>query len=189
MPSHKSSRAWPFLRNLGLLGAITVLATLNWQIWATPNDIRPIALVQAAPSLGTSSEIQSAGPGPARAKIYTETLARPIFRADRKPFVAEVPLPPLVIEEAVEAPPAAPPIESPPGLALVGVMRDGDGRYRALVKSAQAPAASWRQIGDEIDGWRISGIAPSTITLSADASTITLDLYPVASSQAETTAP
>ena len=190
MATQQSSRTWRILCNLGLLGAIAALATLNWQIWITPNDIRPIALEQTAPSvLGTSSEVPRSAQGPARAKIYTETLARPIFRAGRKPFFAEVTPPPPVSEEAVEAPPDAPPIEPPQGLKLVGVMRDGDGRDRALVKSAQSPSASWLQIGDDIDGWRISEIAPNTVTLSSDASTITLDLYPVAASQAETTAP
>ena len=191
MATQHPSRIWPILRNLSLFGAIAALASLNWQIWSTPKDIRPIALENTASS---ALEANSEGPGNAQrtnsAKIYTETLTRPIFRADRKPFVAEVaPPPPPPAEEAAEAPPAAPPVEPPQGLKLVGIMRDGDGQDRALLKSAQSPAASWLQTGDEIDGWRISGISGSAVTLSADTASVTLDLYPVAANHAGTTAP
>ena len=91
---------------------------------------------------------------------------------------AAVEPPPPVIEEVVEAPQAAPPAQPPEGLKLVGVMRDGEGRDLALVKSAQSPSASWLEVGDEIDGWRVSAITQSGMTLSADAANVTLNLYP-----------
>jgi hypothetical protein len=191
MATRQPSRTWPFLRNLGLLSAVAALAALNWQIWTTPSDIRPIALDTAARtglapgSVPTGRERQDN-----QARNYTDTLARPMFRADRKPFVAEVTPPPSPsVEETVQQQPAAPQTQPPEGLKLVGIMRDGEGRDRALVKSAQSPTASWLEIGDEIDGWRISEIAPSAVTLSADASSIKLDLYPIAASQAEKPAP
>lgn len=190
MATQQTSRAWPILRNLGLLGAIAALGSLNWQIWLVAKDIRPIALDSAAPSgLDFSGNVAGSTHGSRGPRNYAETLARPIFRADRKPFVAAVEGPPPVVEETAEAAPAAKPIEPPQGLKLVGVMRDGDGQDRALVQSAQSPAASWLRIGDEIDGWRISAISPAAITLSADASSIELDLYPVAASQSPATEP
>jgi hypothetical protein len=190
MTTQQTSRAWPILRNLGLLGAIAALGTLNWTIWTTPIEIRPIALDSAASTgLDISSNVPGTTHGFRGPRNYTETLARPIFRADRKPFVAAVEAPPPVVEETVEAAPAAKPIEPPQGLKLVGVMRDGEGQDRALVKSAQSPAASWLRIGDEIDGWRVSGISGSAVILSADTASVTLDLYPVAANQAGTTAP
>ena len=193
MANEQPSRSWPILRNLGLLGTIAALGALNWQILTAPIDIRPIALDRAAPSnlvnggaiAGTTRRSREHG-------NYTETLARPMFRADRKPFVAAPEAPP-VVEETVEVPPAAPSIapgiEPPQGLKLLGVMRDGDGQDRALVKSAVTPAASWLRIGDEIDGWRLAAIASSAVTLSADASSIQLELYPVAASRPKASEP
>jgi hypothetical protein len=126
---------------------------------------------------------------PAPAKVYTETLARPIFRADRKPFVAAVEPPPPAIEEAAEAPAPATQSQPPQGLKLVGVMRDGDGQNRAFVRSAQTPAANWLRVGDEIDGWRLSAITPSGVTLSSDTASVTLNLYPTADTETEAVTP
>jgi hypothetical protein len=189
MATQQTSRTWPALRNLGLLSAVAALAALNWQILTTPTDIRPIALDTAARTdLAPGSVPTGTDRQENRARNYTDTLARPMFRADRKPFVAEV-TPPPPVEETVQEQPAAPQTQPPEGLKLVGIMRDGEGRDRALVKSAQSPTASWVGIGDEIDGWSISEIAPSAVTLSADASNIKLELYPIAASQAEKPAP
>ncbi len=190
MANGQPSRSWPILRNLGLLGSIAALGALNWQILTTPLDIRPIALDRAArPNLENGGGIAGTAQRSREQGNYTETLARPLFRADRKPFVAAPEAPPPVVEETVEAPPAAPGIEPPQGLKLLGVVRDGDGQDRALVKSAVTPAASWLQIGDEIDGWRISAIAASAVTLSAEAASIKLELYPVAASRPNATEP
>ena len=171
-------RIWPLFRNLLLLSATLGLAALNLQILRTPVDVSPIAPGGGAALVDAHTGEITTPPHRSPPPVYRETLARPIFRADRKPFVAAVEPPPPVIEEVVEAPQAAPPAQPPEGLKLVGVMRDGEGRDRALVKSAQSPSASWLEVGDEIDGWQISEITQSGMTLSADAASVTLNLYP-----------
>ena len=74
---------------------IAALATLNWQIWTTPKDIRPIALESTAQTGRAPDSGATAQSARERGRRnFTETLARPIFRADRKPFIAEVTPPP-----------------------------------------------------------------------------------------------
>ena len=170
-------RIWPLFRNLLLLSATLGLAALNLQILRTPVDVSPIAPGGGAALVDAHTGEITTPPHRSPPPVYRETLARPIFRADRKPFVAAVEPPPPPVEVSVQAP-DAPPAQPPEGLKLVGVMRDGEGRDRALVKSAQSPSASWLEVGDEIDGWQISEITQSGMTLSADAASVTLNLYP-----------
>lgn len=180
MPVVYKPRLWPFVRNTGLLAAVSALAALNWHLLTTPLDVRPIEAAPASSPM-TGAALEPTGPTKPP-QVYRETLARPLFRPDRRPFVAAPPPPPEqetpVAVEAASVPPA--PLTPPEGLKLVGVMRDGSGGGRALMRTAQSPSASWLEIGDEIEGWRVAKIGQSNVTLELEDAKVSLDLYPSA---------
>jgi hypothetical protein len=90
------------------------------------------------------------------------TLDRPLFSPTRRP-PAPPPPPPPVVQAA--APPAPPP--SPPNLTLFGVVIDGEGA-RAVIRAGADKKLLRAQIGDDIEGWKVSQIEARKVVLSLD---------------------
>jgi hypothetical protein len=99
----------------------------------------------------------------------SSTLDRPLFSPSRRP---PAPPPPPV---AQAPPPSAPPLP-PPNLVLFGVVMDGEGA-RAVVRSGADKKMLRAQIGDEIDGWKVSQIEGRKLVLSLDGRFATFMLF------------
>jgi hypothetical protein len=97
------------------------------------------------------------------------TLDRPLFSPGRRP---PAPPPPPAVQAA--APPALPP--PPPNLILFGVVMDGEGA-RALVRTGADKKVLRAQIGDDIDGWKVSQIEGRKVVLSLDGRFATFTLF------------
>jgi hypothetical protein len=98
----------------------------------------------------------------------SSTLERPLFSPSRRP-----PPPPPPVAQA-PPPPAPPP--PPPNLVLFGVVMDGEGA-RAVVRSGADKKLVRAQIGDEIDGWKVSQIEGRKVVLSLDGRFATFKLF------------
>jgi len=98
-------------------------------------------------------------------------LDRPLFSPSRRP-----PTPPPAPAPIVQAaePPAPPP--PPPNLVLFGVVMDGEGA-RAVVRAGADKKLVRAQIGDEIDGWKVSQIEGRKVVLSLDGRFATFTLF------------
>jgi hypothetical protein len=87
------------------------------------------------------------------------TLDRPLFSPTRHP---PAPPPPPV----AQAPPPPPPPPPPPNLVLFGVVIDGEGA-RAVVRNGADRKLLRAQIGDDIEGWKVSQIDGRKVVLSS----------------------
>jgi hypothetical protein len=96
------------------------------------------------------------------------TLDRPLFSPTRRP-----PAPPPPVAQVVAPPPPPPP---PPNLVLFGVVIDGEGA-RAVVRAGADKKLLRAQIGDEIDGWKVSQIEGRKVVLSLDGRFATFTLF------------
>jgi hypothetical protein len=98
-------------------------------------------------------------------------LDRPLFSPTRRP-PAPPPAPAPIVHAA--EPPAPPP--PPPNLVLFGVVMDGEGA-RAIVRAGADKKLVRAQIGDEIDGWKVSQIEGRKVVLSLDGRFATFTLF------------
>jgi hypothetical protein len=98
------------------------------------------------------------------------TIDRPLFSPSRRPPAPPAPLPHA---EQVVAPPAPPP--SPPNLVLYGIVIDGESA-RAVVRVADNKILR-AQIGDDIEGWKVSQIEGRKVVLSLDGRFATFTLF------------
>ncbi len=96
-------------------------------------------------------------------------LDRPLFSPSRRP---PAPPPPPVVQ--APAPPAPPP--PPPDLVLFGVVMDGEGA-RAVVRAGADKKILRAQIGDDIEGWKVSQIEGRKVVLSLDGRFATFKLF------------
>jgi hypothetical protein len=99
------------------------------------------------------------------------TLDLPLFSPTRRPPAPPPPPPPVV---QVAAPPPPPP--PPPNLVLFGVVMDGEGA-RAVVRAGADKKFLRAQIGDDIDGWKVSQIEGRKLVLSLDGRFATFTLF------------
>jgi hypothetical protein len=121
-----------------------------------------------------------------------ESLKRPLFRSDRKPFdpnlVAKPPtveasaaLPtPLVqppettVLQPIQAPP--PPLATVPQFALKGLAEIA-GTKRALIILPEDPVGQWIARGETISGWKLVNLDDNAAHLKLDGKTVDLLLY------------
>ena len=112
-------------------------------------------------------------------KTYQQTLARPIFFKDRRPYRPPPPKPPAPPKVAKAAPkpvaPAPPPITNP-NLTLAGIAITSDAKQAFMTQSSKAEG-SWVKEGEEIMGWRVHVILPGEVTLQKSGRSIKLRLY------------
>jgi len=108
---------------------------------------------------------QDAGEGPGIFQAYHDTLGRPVFSKSRRPAV-------------VRLLPAAPaPAMTPNGLRLSALALYA-GNRRAFIASPSSPQGQWREIGEQVEGWTITEMLPSSVTLRNADQTVSLSLYP-----------
>jgi hypothetical protein len=154
------------------VAAVIGLGALNWHLLTVEIDISPIA----SPDMETQSLAAGIGEtavhagtvGPAN---YSETLARPLFRASRRPPEAE--------KSQVAARPQAGPKQAarlPENLALVGVMKEHGRAGRALIRLGDS-AGQWVEVGHVLQGWRLSRIDTAGIAFEADGREQRLSLF------------
>jgi len=96
-------------------------------------------------------------------------LDRPLFSPSRRP---PAPPPPPV----AQAPPPPAPPPPPPDLVLFGVVMDGEGA-RAVVRAGADKKILRAQIGDDIEGWKVSQIEGRKVVLSLDGRFATFKLF------------
>ena len=157
------------------IGAVAGLVLMNWHLMSLEIDISPAAPDAAADAVPLFPLEEPAGvSAEARQAAFPETLARPLFRASRRPFEAPAP------KAAAPARTAAPTRVAalPDDLALVGIMKEGDQAGRALIRLGLSPTGQWVEVGHVLDGWRLTRIEPGGILFEADGQQHRLTLFP-----------
>lgn len=117
----------------------------------------------------------------AKLEELAETTQRPLFAPTRRP--APAPTAPGPSETAQQQPAdqtgsSAEPARMPT-MTLLGTLKVGRERSRALLRADNANSADWVDLGGEIAGWRLSEVAKDHIVLEAAGQKSTLTLYPV----------
>lgn len=158
--------------------ALAALSFANWQAAVYPIETGAIA----APK-GVASAAHEVLENPAKLsenKVsiadLAQTLARPLFNTTRRPRTPEV-----AIVKAPDAPAPAPPppTAAPPvQLHLIGLMRNGSSKPRALIRVENSPTAAWIDLGDEIGGWRLSEVNAGHVVVEGSGQRVQLGLYP-----------
>jgi hypothetical protein len=107
---------------------------------------------------------------------YPESLARPIFFRDRRPYVPPPPAP----VEVQAAPVIVPPPVIEPDLVVSGIALVGNAK-QAYLGSPSNPNGMWVKEGEDVMGWQVSGITNAGVTISRAGKSFDLWLYaPVA---------
>ena len=144
------------------------------------------APVDVAPGRWTPPETPGRGttaPSQRAANIYAETLNRPVFFKERRPYMPPPPPPPPPAPMVAVAPPPPPPPALPPpppppdpefvlaGVAITAEMK------RAYLMSKSDAEGVWVREGEEIQGWRVGDITEAGIALSSAGRTKELLLF------------
>ena len=135
-------------------------------LWAAGPGAVAIAQAQDQPAAAPSNPMAAQS-----LEQLSTILDRPLFSPTRRP-PAPPPAPPPIVQAA--EPPAPPP--PPPNLVLFGVVMDGEGA-RAVVRAGADKKLVRAQIGDEIDGWKVSQIEGRKVVLSLDGRFATFTLF------------
>jgi hypothetical protein len=150
------------------------LALLNWHLLVMPIDTAPI--VPPVPdNMVTASSFSAPANGEAAvsAAAFPATLARPLFRSDRRPAEAAK-------QQTAQARPSRQQMQArlPDGLTLVGIVKEGAEPGRALIRSAASDTGHWVEVGYVLDGWRLSRIEAGSILFETEGRKQTLSLFP-----------
>jgi len=129
--------------------AIFAVITVRFAAWAWDAGAPPAG--RAAEKIALPALDQQAMPDPA---LFAATLARPLFREDRR-------APPAVQAPADDARDAA--LEPPPASRLIAVAIGPDRRAAILQLSAGGTAVLMQ--GEQTGGWTLADIAPDHVTL------------------------
>jgi len=145
-----------------------LLATIFAFLLASAAEPGTVAIAQAQdrPTAAPSNPVAAQS-----LEQLSTILDRPLFSPSRRP-PAPPPAPPPIVQAA--EPPAPPP--PPPNLVLFGVVMDGESA-RAVVRSGADKKLVRAQIGDEIDGWKVSQIEGRKVVLSLDGRFATFTLF------------
>jgi hypothetical protein len=162
-------------------GAAIALALLNWHLMTMDIDISPTtpdAAAEAVPPIlfddpaSVSAEAQRAA--------FPQTLARPLFRAERRPLEREAPRATAPLRTT--GPRIA---KLPDDLELVGIMQEGDQAVRAMIRSGDSPTGKWVEVGHLLNGWRLSRIETGSVLFEADGQQHRLTLFSPAKPDAQ----
>ena len=106
---------------------------------------------------------------------YPESLARPIFFRDRRPYAPPPPPPPPVQVQA--APVIVPPQPvMKPDLVVSGIALIGNAK-QAYLGSPSNPNGMWVKEGEDVMGWQVVGITKAGVTISRAGKSFDLWLY------------
>ncbi|MCV3243106.1 hypothetical protein [Mesorhizobium sp. ZC-5] len=164
-----------------MLGA---MGWLNHRWMERPVDVSAVISEAGSPALQPDSSLFNGSDNLPQLQA-TETLLRPLFHANRRPFVApppEVTAAPVVGDEvallagAESEPPTQP--EPKPNLMLVGISISG-GTKSALLGLVENPDVRWYSEGDNLDGWILASINNQAVTMARDEETFMVTLYPI----------
>ena len=150
--------------NLGLFNALR-LAIVH------PVRVEPASLAPWNPHLTGPAE---SAWQPAPAELFSQSMTRPIFSRTRLPF--KPPQPVLPAPPPMPLPAIVPPRQAEEGIALLGIVLSGDTR-RALLRLRAFPQGKWVTVGEEVNGWRLSEVAPDRVMLQAVGQSLQLKLY------------
>ncbi|MBU1211973.1 MAG: hypothetical protein KJ587_11950 [Alphaproteobacteria bacterium] len=156
-----------------LLAGLIVLASagLLWHALGRPIETSPLSAKQSLNAGFRPAEATATGhrmmPAAHRKADLSETLARPLFRNTRRPYVAQVEVVERVAATVPAKPKAAPPPQFPDGLKLVGIVELPGTKPAALMRFKDLPDGLKVFTGDDVQGWKISDISGETVTLIA----------------------
>ncbi len=158
---------------LALVIACCITAAAIW-LFSLPGPPRiGDARVNSVPSTDVD-HVQSSGSHPGelvdtRAVDYGEILARPLFSPTRRPA-------PDTAFDDPEPLPQSPASQISNGdIKLVGIIIEDENRF-ALLQTAPTLQTQRAQVGEVVDGWRITALKPSSATLERGAQAKTLVL-------------
>ena len=159
-----------------VVGAVVVgLSVLNWHLLQRSIDISPLSDSnngEIARIDTRSDNIESTQA--TVASDYPQTLARPLFFANRRPPTQEK----RTATKSKPKPKSRSTQNQPKGLKLVGIMFGKHQERRALLRSKAMPTGNWFEEGDVLEGWRVSKIDDSSITIVTGSKHLTLLLFP-----------
>lgn len=160
------------------LAAVTALGYGNWAMMNEAIDTSPIVGAQTA-SIAVPPETLSVPLKNLTLSDLAETLARPLFMANRRPAphhddtsASAVPL----VDAATPALPASPAQQT--NLRLIGMISDGSKGQRALLQSETGPNTNWVTVGAEFAGWRLTRIEEDGVTIESPGARSVLKLHP-----------
>ena len=147
---------------------------LIWQDSLPDLTSRPILQWQPSAAAKPIAESFSTSGTP-----YNQALARPLFRASRRPFdpaqiVALSQPAPLPPEQQIVIAPQPMPDTSQIFLKGISI---SEGKKRVLLSSAEAPDGTWLALGDMISGWKVKAIDKNSAHLSFGDQEMTFSLY------------
>ena len=169
------------VKNTVLLGIVGALAFANWVLLSRTIDtsLPPVrkptmTAVQNAPDLPEQLVV------PLRSVTdFPETLARPIFFADRR--MPEKPKPKPQVKPAPPPPPPVAATEVLPNLeplVLIGIKMTGrDSDRQILVRTGAENQSVWLAVGDQFRGWTVRAVSNDEAVLEGRGQKSELKLY------------
>lgn len=159
---------------VSLLALVGALSYLDLRLWSFAPEIEPIAPPAPGnaglPSPGGSHDADLLPP-PRSLAEFPQTARRPLFFANRRPVDMSQPKSPVAA-----APEAALPV-SLDQVQLVGIMRTGKAKARALVRAGADGQAMWLGVGDNVRGWQLKEIGDDKAIFEADGQRVQIRLY------------
>jgi hypothetical protein len=148
------------LAGLSAVALITGLFALYAILGPTGVDDGPAAPEWKPPTLAI---VPLEPPKPANVDV--EALSRPIFSKSRKPS-----------PKAAAAPSETNLSAAPGTMSVTAIVRDKN-TSRAFLISSDAPEGAWRKIGDTVENWTVTAIAPREVILRSGDQSAKLPLY------------
>ncbi|HLW90838.1 MAG TPA: hypothetical protein VKS78_06000 [Roseiarcus sp.] len=103
-------------------------------------------------------------------QTLSTTLARPLFAPSRREAVAA----PAPVARA--EPPAPSPRPQAPSVTLFGIMTDRNGS-EAVLRSGGSVKDARVRVGDDVGGWKVSGIDERRLILTLEDRSVSVDLF------------
>jgi hypothetical protein len=92
----------------------------------------------------------------ASGESYDAIVSRPLFWRSRQPATVHA-----TSARSLE-------VAGDPQISMKGVLISGD-LAKAFIRSSESPAGEWRQLGEEVGGWRVAEILHDRIVLESSA--------------------
>jgi hypothetical protein len=151
------------------------LAGANWHALTEEIDTSPIRRAVSTQLITPAAEPR--GLSQASLAELHETTERPLFSPTRRPLVKSMP---GDVASSAAAQQEGPQGEAShlPNVKLLGTLRAGKEKTRALLIIQDAAAAGWIDVGADVGGWRLSVVETDFVVLEALGAKTTVTLYP-----------